>query len=55
MVRDAVTELGSLVVTGIADSSNHRGHVMTPDTRSEAGAVTVTSSKVTEAAGGPGL
>ena len=53
--RDAVTELGSLVITNMVGSSNNGGHVVTLNTRSEAGTVTGKSSKVKVASGGSSL
>ena len=53
--RDAVTELGSLVITKMVGSSNNRGHVVTLNTRSKAGTVTGKSSKVKVARGGSSL
>ena len=54
-VRDAVTELGCLVITKIVGSSNNRGHVVTLNTRSKAGTVTGKRNKVKVASGGSSL
>lgn len=53
-VRDAGTELSSLVVTRMVRFSNNRGYVVTQH-QEQAGAVTIMSSKVRVAAGGPDL
>lgn len=51
-VRDTVTELGSLVIIEMVVFSNNRSQMVTLNTRSKAGAVTIMSSKVRVAAGG---
>lgn len=54
-VRDAVTELGSLVVIEMVVFSNNRSQMVTSNTRGKTGVVTIMSSKVRVAAGMPDL